>query len=67
LAPRSLIWTTTPWTLPANLAICAGPDIDYVAVRTPHGEVFVLAEARLSAYYKKPEDYRWWRPSRGAI
>lgn len=53
-----LIWTTTPWTLPANLAICAGPDIDYVAVRDHKGgAVYVLAEARLAAYYKKPEEY----------
>ena len=53
-----LIWTTTPWTLPANLAVCAGPDIDYVAVRDAKGgDVYVLAEARLSAYYKKPEEY----------
>ncbi len=52
-----LIWTTTPWTLPANLAICAGPDIDYVAARdAKDGSVYVLAEARLGAYYKKPED-----------
>jgi isoleucyl-tRNA synthetase len=53
-----LIWTTTPWTLPANLAVCAGPDIDYVAVRDAKGgDVYVLAEARLAAYYKKPDEY----------
>jgi isoleucyl-tRNA synthetase len=53
-----LAWTTTPWTLPSNLALCAGPDIDYVAVRdTASGDVYVLAEARLSAHYKKPEEY----------
>ncbi len=53
-----LIWTTTPWTLPANLAVCVGPDIDYVAVRDAKGgEVYVLAEARLAAYYKKDEAY----------
>lgn len=53
-----LIWTTTPWTLPANLAVCVGPDIDYVAVRDlKGGEVYLLAEARLSAYYKKPDEY----------
>ncbi len=53
-----LIWTTTPWTLPANLAVCVGPDLDYVAVRDPgeKGAVYVLAEARLDAYYKKRED-----------
>ncbi len=50
----ALIWTTTPWTLPANLAVCAGPDIEYVAVRDAReGAVYVLAEARLAAYYKK--------------
>ena len=49
-----LIWTTTPWTLPANLAICAGPDVDYVAVRdASDGLVYVLAEARLPVYYKQ--------------
>src|SRR5688500_12458028 len=53
-----LAWTTTPWTLPSNLALCVGPDIDYVAVRDGASEnVYVLAEARLSAHYKKPEEY----------
>ncbi len=60
----ALIWTTTPWTLYGNLAICAGPDIDYVAVKdTTEGTVYLLSEARLPAYYKKPEQYeilgRW--------
>jgi len=54
-----LIWTTTPWTLPENLAICAGPDIDYVVVRDVTDDVcFVMAAARLSAYYKKPDEYQ---------
>jgi len=53
-----LIWTTTPWTLPENLAICAGPRIAYVAVRDKaQGVVYVMAEARLAAVYKKAEDY----------
>jgi len=53
-----LIWTTTPWTLPENLGICAGPDIDYVVVRDAASQVsYVMAEARLAAYYKKPEEY----------
>lgn len=42
-----LIWTTTPWTIPANLAICAGPDIEYVLVRTDANRLFVVAKARL--------------------
>jgi len=55
---KLLIWTTTPWTLPSNLAICAGPEIDYVVVRDAlSGICYILAEARLPAYYKKTEDY----------
>ena len=38
------IWTTTPWTLVANLAVCLHPDLDYVAVQIPNGEVLVMAE-----------------------
>ena len=45
-----LVWTTTPWTLPANVALAVGDDIDYVAVRH-EDEVLILAEARLSAYF----------------
>ncbi len=56
---RLLIWTTTPWTLPENLAICAGSEIDYVAVRDVRDDVcFIMAEARLPAYYKSPDEYR---------
>ncbi|MBX6424010.1 isoleucine--tRNA ligase [Thermosulfurimonas sp. F29] len=43
-----LIWTTTPWTLPANLAVALNPEFDYVAVRW-NEEVLILAEGRLSA------------------
>jgi isoleucyl-tRNA synthetase len=47
-----LAWTTTPWTLPSNLALAVAPDVDYVRVR--HNDtVYVLAEARLSAYAKE--------------
>lgn len=54
----ALIWTTTPWTLPANLAICVGPDIDYVAARdVSDGSTYVLAEARLDAVFKKKESF----------
>ena len=55
-----LIWTTTPWTLPENLMICAGADIDYVMVRDLTDELrpcYVMAEARLPVYFKKPEQY----------
>ncbi|GAA4093120.1 isoleucine--tRNA ligase [Nocardioides kongjuensis] len=49
---KLLIWTTTPWTLPSNLAVMVGSDIDYVVVEHD-GERFVLAEARLSAYARE--------------
>ncbi len=53
-----LIWTTTPWTLPENLAVCAGPEIDYVVVRDARERLcYVLAEARLGAIYKQAADY----------
>jgi isoleucyl-tRNA synthetase len=62
-----LIWTTTPWTLPENLAICAGPEIDYVIVRDIANQVcYVMAEARLSAYYKKAEEYTLVAKLKGA-
>jgi isoleucyl-tRNA synthetase len=62
-----LAWTTTPWTLPENLALCAGPSVDYVAVEdVASGAVYVLAEARLGAYYKKEDQYRLVRKLSGA-
>lgn len=63
----ALVWTTTPWTLPGNLAICAGPEIDYVALKDKETrEVFVLAAARVSAYYKKDEEYEILKTYKGA-
>ena len=55
-----LIWTTTPWTLPENLMICAGAMIDYVAVRDLTDEarpIYVMAKARLEHIFKKEEQY----------
>jgi isoleucyl-tRNA synthetase len=42
-----IIWTTTPWTLPANLAVALHPDFEYVAVSVADSEVFILAESLL--------------------
>lgn len=51
-----LAWTTTPWTLPSNLALAVGPDIAYVKVLD--GEAtYIMARDRLPAYYKKPDEY----------
>ncbi len=45
-----LVWTTTPWTLPSNLAVAVGPDIEYVKIR--HEDKFWwIAHSRLSAYF----------------
>ncbi|MEO0604405.1 MAG: isoleucine--tRNA ligase, partial [Myxococcota bacterium] len=49
-----LIWTTTPWTLPSNLAIAVGADIDYVRATRPDDDtVYVVAEARMEAVLGK--------------
>ncbi|MCL1927669.1 MAG: class I tRNA ligase family protein, partial [Treponema sp.] len=56
-----LAWTTTPWTLPSNLALVLGPDIDYVLI-LDGADRYILAESRLGAYYKNPSDYKViWR------
>ncbi len=47
-----IAWTTTPWTLPSNMALAVGPELDYVKVED-NGEFYIMAEARMSAYYKK--------------
>jgi isoleucyl-tRNA synthetase len=49
---RMLAWTTTPWTLPANLALAVGPNIEYVLV--PNGSVcYILAKFALAKYKKE--------------
>ncbi|MBE6137805.1 MAG: isoleucine--tRNA ligase [Erysipelotrichaceae bacterium] len=60
-----LVWTTTPWTLPANLAVCAGPQIEYVVAQTEKGkfifgrellekltELLELGDVEILSYYK---------------
>ncbi len=49
-----LAWTTTPWTLPSNLACAVGPDIDYVKLHdATDGKTYILAEARVGMYAKE--------------
>ncbi len=50
------VWTTTPWTLPSNLALAVGPDIPY-AVLERDGQKAYVGEARLSHYAKEFEDW----------
>ena len=49
---KILAWTTTPWTLPSNLALAVNPDIDYAVVEL-NGEKLILAEARLVSYERE--------------
>ena len=44
-----LAWTTTPWTLPSNVALCVHPDLDYAKVKASDGNLYILAVARLDA------------------
>ncbi len=46
-----LVWTTTPWTLPANLLVAVRADLDYSIVRTPDGEELVLASSAVPRYF----------------
>ena len=54
---EALVWTTTPWTLPSNLAAAVNPGVDYVVLRVRDGEfagrTFVLADARRGVYARE--------------
>ncbi|ACH40642.1 isoleucyl-tRNA synthetase [Citrifermentans bemidjiense Bem] len=48
-----VIWTTTPWTLPANLAIAIHPDLDYVALKLESGDVVIVADGLKESFLKE--------------
>ena len=52
---KILVWTTTPWTLPSNLMLAVGKDIDYV-VMEEDGQQYIIARARLGSYKKQLEN-----------
>ena len=53
-----IIWTTTPWTLPENLAVCVGPDIDYCLLKDGDtNDAYIIAKSRISAYYRNESEY----------
>src|SRR3954471_14993409 len=61
-----LAWTTTPWTLPSNLALCVGPEIDYVCAHDAEsGVTYILAEARLAEYAKLKPGWQVQKRVRG--
>ena len=47
-----LAWTTTPWTLPSNVALCVSPKDKYVEIKVSNGEKYILAEALVSSVIK---------------
>lgn len=65
-----LVWTTTPWTLPSNVALAVHPEVPYVKVRVTDAggkaEVLWLAEPRLAALKAKPEQVAVLERARGA-
>lgn len=53
-----LAWTTTPWTLPSNLALSVGPNITYVKIHShEHNKHFILSQNQLTSYFKNQETY----------
>uniref|UniRef100_A0A4W3HP64 Isoleucine--tRNA ligase, cytoplasmic n=1 Tax=Callorhinchus milii TaxID=7868 RepID=A0A4W3HP64_CALMI len=51
-------WTTTPWTLPSNLAVCVSPVFQYVKIKdNSTGKIYIMMEARLVALFKSEEEY----------
>ncbi len=52
-----LAWTTTPWTLPSNMALATGPEIDYVKVKHTDGNEYYLAHALLNSVFKDNTEY----------
>ena len=56
-------WTTTPWTLPSNLALCVHPDMDYVQILDKKSnQSFILAKARLCQLYPAMNNKKKWKP-----
>ena len=56
-----LAWTTTPWTLPSNTALCVGPKIKYVAVKgqnpyTKEEGIYIVADSRKEVYFPQPKE-----------
>ncbi len=53
---KLLVWTTTPWTLPSNVACAVGPEIRYLKVKDKDS-VYIIAKDRIGAYYKAASEY----------
>ena len=67
IATSFVAWTTTPWTLPSNLALCVNPTMDYVKildVKTQHQ--YILAKSRLPQLYPIMNNKKKWKPAMAA-
>ena len=53
---QALVWTTTPWTMPSNLAAAVHPDVEYVVVRASNGTKYLLASAAVARYARELGD-----------
>jgi isoleucyl-tRNA synthetase len=61
-----IAWTTTPWTLPSNVALATGADIDYIQVKDSDGDSYIMAKARLSSYFKDENEYEVVKEFKGS-
>lgn len=48
-----IAWTTTPWTLPSNVALCVAPDFTYVTLAAEDGRKYILAKERVSTFFEE--------------
>ncbi|XP_033647297.1 isoleucine--tRNA ligase, cytoplasmic-like [Asterias rubens] len=63
-----IAWTTTPWTLPSNLAVCLNGDMDYVKiVHKKDDKVYIMMEARLPALFKGEDEYEILDKFKGSV
>ena len=62
-----IAWTTTPWTLPSNLALCVHPEMEYVQVLDKKsGKAYIMAKARMSQIYPIMNNKKKWKPEMAA-
>lgn len=53
---KLLAWTTTPWTLPSNLALAVNPDFEYIKIQDLQREqIFIMAKCRVEDFYKSKD------------
>jgi len=53
----AIAWTTTPWTLPSNLALTVNPELIYSFVKDKDGNTYIMAKDLISKFYKSEDDY----------